>query len=82
MFNKIAEAQALPNYRLDVRFCNGEAKRYDVSVLFAAYPAFRAFQNAEAFFQSVQVDVGGYAVVWSDELDLSYNELYENGTAC
>ena len=30
-------------------------------------------------FYDVEVDVGGYGIVWSDELDLSCDELFENG---
>lgn len=30
-------------------------------------------------FASVSVDVGGYGIVWNDELDLSCDELWENG---
>jgi hypothetical protein len=28
----------------------------------------------------VQVDTGGYGVIWNDDIDLSRNELYNNGT--
>ena len=27
----------------------------------------------------MEVDAGGYGIVWNDDLDLSCNELYENG---
>jgi hypothetical protein len=32
-------------------------------------------------FSSVIVDVCGYGIVWDDELDLSCDELWENGNA-
>ena len=35
-------------------------------------------KSPELFFE-VQVDAGGYGVVWNDELDLSCDELFENG---
>lgn len=28
----------------------------------------------------VKVDAGGYGVSWNDDIDLSCNELWENGT--
>ena len=31
-------------------------------------------------FKYVKVDVGGYGVVWNEHIDLSCNELWENGT--
>lgn len=36
-------------------------------------------QNEPALFAEVEVDTGGYGIVWNDELDLSCDELYENG---
>ena len=27
----------------------------------------------------MEVDVGGYGIIWNDELDLSCDELFENG---
>jgi hypothetical protein len=32
-----------------------------------------------AFFKSVQVDTGGYAVVWNEDIDISEYELWCNG---
>ncbi len=30
-------------------------------------------------FKQVKVDVGGYGIIWNDELDLECNELYFEG---
>ncbi|MDO4617167.1 MAG: DUF2442 domain-containing protein [Lachnospiraceae bacterium] len=30
---------------------------------------------------SVSVDVGGYGIIWNDDLDLSCDELWERGTS-
>ena len=30
---------------------------------------------------SISVDVGGYGVIWDDNLDISCNELWENGNS-
>jgi hypothetical protein len=35
--------------------------------------------NNEAFFRSVKVDMGGYGIVWNDDIDLSEYELWVNG---
>lgn len=29
--------------------------------------------------EQVKVDVGGYGISWNDEIDLSCDELYDNG---
>ena len=34
---------------------------------------------APELFYDVQVDTGGYGIVWNDELDLACDELFANG---
>ena len=78
MFHKIKNVFPLPDYRLSVQFSEGITKIYDVKVLFEKIPEFSKLRdNAE--FDCVSVDVGGYGIVWNDELDLSCDELWENG---
>ena len=36
-------------------------------------------KNAPELFSGVEVDVGGYGIVWNDDLDLSCDELFESG---
>lgn len=52
---------------------------YDVKPLFGRIDAFKVLENDPALFSDVTVDVGGYGVVWNDDLDLSCDELFENG---
>lgn len=79
MFHKIKSVGALPEYRLCVQFAEGVTKINDVKPLFDKWTAFVALENDPALFSSVEVDVGGYGIVWNDDLDLSCNELFENG---
>ena len=79
MFHKVKNVSAMPDYKLSVQFCEGVTKIYDVKPLFEQLPVFTALQNEVEFF-GVSVDVGGYGIVWNDELDLSCDELWENGT--
>ncbi len=80
MFHRIESARALSAGKLHVVFADGTAKVYDTSNLAARHPAFSALSNA-MLFNSVRVDSGGYGVSWNDDLDLSCNELWENGTS-
>ena len=79
MFHKIKAVNALPNYRLSVQFAEGVTKIYDVKPLFEKWEPFKALENAQELFSSVEVDAGGYGIIWNDELDLSCDELFENG---
>ena len=79
MFHKIKSVKALPDYWLLVQFSEGETKKYDVKLLFDYWKPFKEFQRNPELFDKVRVDTGGYGVIWNDDLDLSCNELYENG---
>ena len=79
MFHKIKNVFALPEYKLSVQFSEGVTKIYDVKPLFEKIPLFAELKDKLADFACVSVDVGGYGIVWNDDLDLSCDELWENG---
>lgn len=79
MFHKVKSVTALPNYKLSVQFSEGVTKLYDVNTLFDKIAAFHYLTENPAEFECVSVDVGGYGVIWNDDLDLSCDELWENG---
>ena len=80
MFHKIKDVNPMPDYQLSVQFSEGVTKVYDVKPLFEKIEAFKVLENNPALFADVTVDVGGYGIVWNDDLDLSCNELFENGS--
>lgn len=79
MFHKIKNVSPLPNYRLSVQFSEGITKLYDIKPLFDKLPIFRKLAEQPEEFSGVSVDVGGYGIIWNDELDLSCDELWDNG---
>lgn len=70
MFHKIKNVSALPNFRLSVQFTEGVTKIYDVKPLFEKLPVFVYLRNHPEKFNAVSTDMGGYGIVWNDELDL------------
>ena len=40
---------------------------------------FQNLSKISGLFEQVKVDLGGYGVTWNDEIDLSCNQLWENG---
>jgi hypothetical protein len=42
------------------------------------FEAFSALENPE-LFEAVEVDTGGYGIIWNDDIDLSCDELWDNG---
>lgn len=80
MFHKVKSVAPLSNFTLSVQFSEGVTKLYDIKPLFERIPAFRYLNENPAEYGCVAVDVGGYGIVWNDDLDLSCDELWENGT--
>lgn len=80
MFHKIKSVASLPDFKLSVQFSEGVTKLYDMKPLFKRLPVFKQLENDPAEFAGVSVDVGGYGIIWNDELDLSCDELWDNGT--
>ncbi len=80
MFHKIKSVNTLPDYLLSVQFCEGITKIYDVKVLFEKWTVFKELKEDPDLFNLATVDEGGYGIVWNDDIDLSCDELFENGT--
>ena len=78
LFHKVKDVAALPDMMLSVQFANGATKLYDVKPLTVRFPAFAQLAD-ELLFGSVEVDQGGYGIIWNDDLDLSCDELWDNG---
>lgn len=79
MFHKVKSVAPISDFKLSVQFSEGITKVYDVKPLFDKLPVFRKLREDPAEFGCVAVDVGGYGIVWGDDLDLSCDELWENG---
>ncbi|MBE6648976.1 MAG: DUF2442 domain-containing protein [Ruminococcaceae bacterium] len=68
--------RALSDYKLWIRFSNGEAKEFDFKPLLSS-PAFLPLKD-EAVFKDVYIDFG--CPVWKDgEIDIAPEYLYEHG---
>ena len=81
MFHKVKEIIPLKNYILSAIFEDGTVKTYDVSPLFNEIENFNTLKEVPRLFEQVKVDVGGYGISWNDEIDLSCDELWDNGVS-
>lgn len=66
---------------MKIKFENGITKVYDVKPLFDKWEIFKELKNND-LFKNMKIDAGGYGISWNDDIDLSCNELYENGKEC
>lgn len=79
MFHKIKSVNVLVNYKLRIKFLDGTTKIYDVKSLFNKYKYFNKLKEDIDLFNNVYVDKDGYALVWNDDIDISCEELWNNG---
>ena len=79
MFYKIINVSVIAPYKILVIFKNGVKKIYDVKELINKYENFKNLNNNSELFKEVKVDAGGYGISWNDDIDISCNELWDNG---
>ena len=79
MFHRVKEVNIIKDYILQITFEDGNNKYYDVSKLFQKWEIFLNLKTVVGLFEQVKVDKGGYGISWNEEIDLSCNELWENG---
>lgn len=79
MFHKIKSVKPLEKYILQITFSNNVIKYYDVSTLYKKWDIFKNLLIIDGLYEQVKVDTGGYGISWNSEIDLSCNELWNNG---
>ncbi|MCD7778476.1 MAG: DUF2442 domain-containing protein [Clostridiales bacterium] len=79
MFHKVKNVKPIGDYNLLVTFTDDTVKIYDVSRLFSKWEIFGSLKTVAGMFNQVKVDIGGYGISWNDEIDLSCDELWDNG---
>lgn len=77
-FHTIKCVKPLENMIIKVIFENGEIKKYDMKPLIEKYEVFKKLNNKE-LFNKAKVDIGGYGIIWNDDIDLSSEEIWNNG---
>ena len=77
MFHKIKNVTPLKDFKLSIQFAEGITKIYDMKKLIENNKIFADLKNIN-LFNSVEVDIGGYGVIWNDDIDISCDELFEN----
>ncbi len=73
MFPDVTAVETLPDYCLLLTFENNERKQFDMKPYLHA-PVFQTLNNV-GFFKRARIDYG--TVVWSDEIDIAPETLYD-----
>ncbi len=73
MMIRVTAVQPVPDFKLQLRFSNGEFRCFDMAP-YLNLPVYRRLDNP-GFFALARVDYG--TVVWPDEIDIAPETLYE-----
>ena len=71
---KAIEVKALEDYILEIKFSNGELKRFDVK----PYLNHKVFEQLKEIDMFNTVKVAGLSVQWKNGADICPDELYNN----
>ena len=69
----------LEDVTLEMTFQDGKVIRYDMSKMFNKYPQLEELRRNRELFINGRLDVGGYAIIWNDDLDFEATGVYEYG---
>ncbi len=72
MLPDVIAVEALPDYRLALRFANGEQKTFEMKP-YLDYPVYQPLRD-KAVFAKASIDYG--TVVWSKDIDIAPETLY------
>ena len=76
---KILSAETIKAGKLFVQFSDGSKKLYDISNILRKHPSFERLKDP-SFLQNFNIEAGGYALSWDENIDISEYELWRNGT--
>ena len=79
-FFPIRTMTIIDGYEVLVHFRNGKAKTYDFAELFKNFEPLNPLLHDYDRFKNFRISVGGYGIIWDDELDLAAEEVWYDGT--
>lgn len=76
MFHKAVKLRFKEGTVLELTFQDGQVKSFDMAILFGKYPQVSMLKNRELFETGKLI---GYGIIWSDDIDIETETIYEEG---
>ena len=80
MIPRIKDIQPLENYKLFVRFDEGQEVVYDVGEDISSIEAFEDLKVIPGLFENVSLDSSRTCIIWNERIDLPSDTIFEYGT--
>jgi hypothetical protein len=80
MIPRIKDIQPLTDYKLFVRFDEGQEVVYDVGEDISSIEAFEDLKAIPGLFENVSLDSSRTCIIWNERIDLPSDTIYEYGT--
>lgn len=78
MVIKIKSVETLDDLQLRVNFTNGFTKIYNIMPILDKKPEYAILKD-RSIFDSFELDTLGYAIIWTDEVDLAAEKIWYEG---
>lgn len=78
MFHKIESVIPKDNLIIEVVFEDKRIVQYDIKNIIDKWKDFKNLEDKN-LFKKVKVDVGGHGISWNENIDISAEEIWENG---
>ena len=79
MFCVATSVRFLEDVTVECTFEDGKIIQYDMSRIFRKYPQLEELRRNRDLFLSGKLDIGGYAVVWNEDLDVDTWSIHDCG---
>lgn len=78
MFHKIERVIPKDNLIIEVVFDDKRIVQYDIKNIINKWKDFKNLEDKN-LFKKVKVDAGGHGISWNENIDISAEEIWENG---
>lgn len=80
LLKRIVSVAVMERFTLEVKFTTGERKEIFFKELIEWNKCFSALQDDINYFNQVKISKGGFGLYWDENLEVSAEFLYDNGS--
>ena len=79
MYNELVKVTFKENLIVISEFLDGTVTSFDLKTMISKHPVFGKLLEDDKLYKSGYISLGGFGVIWNDEIDFSADSLYYDG---